>query len=218
MKKKKIFITTVISVLALLLIAASIQIMSINESNGFIIHNLVDGSSIIVNQTDGYQFEVNKNWYPILSPATEEDIARFEIIATENNVPSKRALQTLPTGEKAKFMPLVLLDLDSNHYENDNDSAAMIAQFKYADFILEETLNQIKSNKDFTSVEQIEKNKQIVYIVNGHHESTLGKIAILTRNHKLIIFGVATGNSKVFDELLLFFDKTMDSLEFFDVQ
>src|SRR5690349_18991913 len=112
MKRKRLFVILLISVVSLLVIAASIKIMSINEGDNFSIITLSDASSVIVNKTDGYQFVVNNDWYPLLYPPTEEDAASFRKIAEQNNIlPATQILNSTPPEEAQGHFPLFLLDL-----------------------------------------------------------------------------------------------------------
>jgi hypothetical protein len=220
LKKKKVLI--LFSALSALLIAASIfKILSTSEGNGFVIKHLSDGSSIIVNKTDGYQFLVSNKWHPILFPATEEDVVNFKNIAEKKGVPADGVLASLPTKEYAKYFPLFLLDLDSNHYTNSDISLGGIIQFDVlgADFFpLESFLNRLKTDKKVSNLYQIEKNNEIVHVFELNLEPEMFKMAALTRNNKFICFFVVTDNREVFTDISSFLDETINSIELVSVE
>ncbi len=226
MRKQKIFVLILISILAVFLIAASVlKVLSMDEGNGFVITNLSDGSSIITNKTNGYQFSVNSEWRPILLPITKENIESFKTIVEKNSIlvdDVDGMLASLPNEKQAENFPLFLLDLNPNHYVNsDSRPGAGIYRVTFlgADFLpTERVLNRIKSNERVSNFYQIEKNNQIVYVFELNYEPDKVKLALFARNNKYTFFFVGTNNPETYTDLSSFFDETINSFEFVDVK
>jgi hypothetical protein len=228
MKRKFLFAALLISVISLLVIAASIKIMSINEGDNFSLITLSDSSSVIVNKTDGYQFVVNNDWYPLLYPPTEEDVASFKKTAEQNNVlPAIQMLNELSSEEvqeqAGNNAPFIFLDLNPDHYVNEAESGAALLQFDLlgADFLpINELVEKMQSDEKVSNFNQLEKNNQVVYVfqLNLGTQIYYYKVAIFARNNSLTFFFVGTDNPEIFPDLSSFFDETINSLEFYDVK
>lgn len=227
MKRKRLFVVLLISVVSLLVIAASIKIMSINDRDSFSIITLSDSSSVVINKTDGYQFVVNNDWYPLLYPPTEEDAASFKKIAEQNNIlPATQMLDTLLSEELQKEcgnnLPIIVLDLNPDHYANEPESVAGLIHFDLpgADVMpINLIMEKMQSDEKISNFNQLEINNQVVYVFQLNVEpQAYNKVAIFTRNNSLTSFAVATNNPEIFPDLSSFFDETINSLEFYDVK
>jgi|GEM_PF-3579466 len=207
-----------IAIFALLLLSASPQTENAPRDN-VVIQPQPDGTSIISNATDGYQFIMPRGWHPVLLPPTEDELQELRAVIEEYQLPIDETV--LPPTEAGKdFYSLLMgLELDPTHYENgifmNVFAMAEVNLFPGAGLIPLSTMAGIA--QDAEGIEDayiVQKNDKEVLVVDMAYDGIYAQLAIFVTNRKGLVFALATTIPEMRPFITEEFNAILDTFEF----
>jgi len=190
------------------------------------IERALDGTSTITfdcEQEYGYKFITPDGWYPMVSPPTSEEIKEFISIVHENNLPINEEKITSNMSTDNGITKLMVFDLNSEHYQNNNFAFIAIGNFAIPkstpNWILEAVLYSLGFSDVISKVNYKKIDNQRVgileFAVPTKEGTTMyGKMFLFIRNGKLVELAGVTNNEELLSSMNDVMNSIFDSLDF----
>ena len=188
------------------------------------IYHLGDGKTMVINNTSGFEFIIPSGWYPLLIPASSDEIQKFSTISQENNLPfAKNWVLNQPPDK----MLLAAVDLDANDYKS---VSGIPIQLLYLDVtrlapsgLVAPIIDLLKSSGRVTNSYVTEYSGQEVGVVEFKSlvdETPFlgGKLLLFIKDKTLFIIVGATNNQDVISKTTRTIDDITGSLRFYAVK
>jgi len=217
----------ILSLLALFILSAASFLQRADDSNpsvGMQIYRLEDGTTLVVNSQNNFEFTVPSGWYPFLVPTSPDEMEKFSVVNQQYYLPFDTNWISTHTFDG---LLLTAVDLNSNYYNSDPNIPMLLAYTDITPYspsgLISPIISILKSSGRVTDTyvtEYAEQEVGIVEFQSLEDETPFlgGKMLVFIRNGYLFFIVAQADNQEVLPKIKQTIDDISGSLRFYDIK